>query len=52
MINQDTNRVYDLMKHTRHSCLGLVQITLNDDQLMDLFKFLDGFLPSISEKNI
>ncbi|CAF4664174.1 unnamed protein product, partial [Rotaria socialis] len=36
MINKDTNRVYHLMKHARHSCFGLVQITMNDDQLMDL----------------
>ncbi|CAF3415609.1 unnamed protein product [Rotaria sp. Silwood2] len=49
MINQDTNRVYYLMKHARHSCFGLVQITMNDDQLMDLFKFLNNFLPSIFE---
>ncbi|CAF3194933.1 unnamed protein product [Rotaria socialis] len=49
MINKDTNRVYHLMKHARHSCFGLVQITMNDDQLMDLFKFLDTFVPSIYE---
>ncbi|CAF1420766.1 unnamed protein product [Rotaria magnacalcarata] len=49
MINQDTNRVYYLMKHARHSCFGLVQIAMNDDQLMDLFKYLNNFLPSIYE---
>ncbi|CAM4862282.1 unnamed protein product [Rotaria socialis] len=49
MINKDTNRVYHLMKHARHSCFGLVQIIMNDDQLMDLFKFLDTFVPSIYE---
>ncbi|CAF1037623.1 unnamed protein product [Rotaria magnacalcarata] len=49
MINQDTNRVYYLMKHARHSCFGLVQIAMNDDQLVDLFKYLNNFLPSIYE---
>ncbi|CAF3704758.1 unnamed protein product [Rotaria socialis] len=52
MINQDTNRVHHLMKHARHSCLGLVQITMNDDQLMDLFKFLNSYLPPIFKENI
>ncbi|CAF4746071.1 unnamed protein product [Rotaria socialis] len=52
MINKDTNRVYHLMKHARHSCFGLVQITMNDDQLMDLFKFLNNYLPPIFEENI
>ncbi|CAM4840978.1 unnamed protein product, partial [Rotaria magnacalcarata] len=45
MINKDTNRVYHLMKCARHSCYALIQITINDDQLMDLFKFLDTFVP-------
>ncbi|CAF3789280.1 unnamed protein product [Rotaria socialis] len=45
VINKDTNRVYHLMKHARHSCYGLIQIIMNDDQLMDLFKFLDTFVP-------
>ncbi|CAM4914440.1 unnamed protein product [Rotaria socialis] len=51
MINKDTNRVYHLMKHARHSCFGLVQIIMNDDQLMDLFKFLNNYLPPIFEEN-
>ncbi|CAF1087079.1 unnamed protein product [Rotaria sordida] len=43
-IKEDTNRIYYLMKHARHSCLGLVKVTKNDDQLLALFKFLDDFL--------
>ncbi|CAF1560531.1 unnamed protein product, partial [Rotaria sp. Silwood1] len=42
---KDANRVYYLMKHARHSCLGLVEATNNDDQLLTLFQFLNDFLP-------
>jgi hypothetical protein len=41
----DTVRVYNLMKHARHSCFDLVGITNNDQQLIDLFQFLNNLLP-------
>jgi hypothetical protein len=52
MTENDSSRVYHLMKHARHSCFGLVQVTNSDEQLMILFKFLNTFLPSVFEKEI
>jgi hypothetical protein len=41
----DAIRVYYLMKHARHSCLDLITIANNDQQIIDLFQFLNNFLP-------
>ena len=47
VLKEDSNRLYMLMKHARHTCYGLSQLVHNDEQLVNLFIFLDSFLARV-----
>jgi hypothetical protein len=40
------------MKHARHSCLALVKLAQNNNQLVNLFVFLDSYVPWVFTNKI